>query len=40
MQIPSHLQSEWEDYLAVCASLDVEPNARRFLRYNELYPYK
>ena len=39
-EIPSHLTEEWESYLAVCESLEVEPNARRFLRYNELYPYK
>lgn len=37
-EIPSHLTEEWESYLAACESLDVEPNARRFIRYNELYP--
>jgi hypothetical protein len=40
VKIPSELSEEWESYLAVCTSLEVEPNARRFLRYNELYPYK
>jgi hypothetical protein len=40
IEIPSHLREEWESYLAACASLNVEPNKRRFLRYNELYPYK
>ena len=39
-EIPSHLTEEWESYLAVCESLEVEPSQRRFLRYNELYPYK
>ena len=38
--IPEELQEEWESYLACCDSLEVEPNMRRFLRYNELYPYK
>ena len=38
--IPKHLQEEWESYLAVCESLEVKPSAQRFLRYNELYPYK
>ena len=37
-EIPSHLTEEWKSYLAACESLDVEPNARRFIRYNELYP--
>ena len=40
VQIPSELQSEYESYLDCCYALGVEPNARRFLRYNELYPYK
>ncbi len=38
--IPKHLTEEWESYLDCCYSLGVEPNARRFVRYNELYPYK
>ena len=37
---PFHLREEWESYLAVCESLDFKPNAARFIRYNELYPYK
>ena len=40
IEIPSHLDEEWESYLACCESLEVQPNARRFVRYNELYPYK
>ena len=39
-EIPSHLTEEWEYYLSACESLDVKPSAKRFLRYNELYPYK
>tara|TARA_B100000085_G_scaffold275468_1_gene293379 strand:- start:39 stop:206 length:168 start_codon:yes stop_codon:yes gene_type:complete len=39
-EIPEDLQEEWESYLAACESLEVKPSARRFLRYNELYPYK
>lgn len=39
-EIPENLREEWESYLIVCESLEVEPSARRFLRYNELYPYK
>lgn len=38
IEIPSHLSEEWASYLATCASLDVTPDKRRFLRYNELYP--
>ena len=38
--VPEDLREEWESYLACCESLEVEPSARRFLRYNELYPYK
>ena len=38
--IPENLLKEWESYLECCYSLGVEPNVRRFLRYNELYPYK
>ena len=38
--IPEYLREEWESYLAACESLEVKPNVRRFLRYNELYPYK
>jgi hypothetical protein len=40
IEIPSDLTEEWESYLDCCNSLEVEPNKRRFLRYNELYPYK
>jgi hypothetical protein len=40
IEIPSHLSEEWESYLAVCESLDFKPNPARFIRYNELYPYK
>lgn len=40
MTIPEELKEEWESYLAVCESLGVKPDMRRFLRYNELYPYK
>ena len=40
LSIPSHLEVEWESYLDVCASFGIEPNKRRFLRYNELFPYK
>ncbi len=36
--VPEHLISEWESYLAVCESFDIEPSLRRFLRYNELFP--
>lgn len=36
--IPPELQGEWESYNDACMSLDVIPNKRRFLRYNELYP--
>lgn len=36
--IPEELKQEWEDYLDICTALNVEPNSRRFLRYNELYP--
>lgn len=36
--IPKYLDRMWEDYLDACAALGVEPNKRRFLRYNELYP--
>ena len=39
-EISSELLEEWESYLDCCYSLGVEPNKRRFLRYNELYPYK
>jgi hypothetical protein len=38
--IPEHLYDEWESYLAVCESFGIEPSKRRFLRYNELFPYK
>jgi len=38
--IPQHLWHEWESYLDVCASLDLQPSLKKFLRYNELYPYK
>lgn len=38
--IPSHLKDEWKSYLDVCESFGIEPNVRRFLRYNELFPYK
>ena len=38
--IPENLKEDWESYLNCCYSLAVEPNKRRFLRYNELYPYK
>ncbi len=38
--IPKNLLKEWESYLECCYSLGVEPSVRRFLRYNELYPYK
>ena len=40
LSIPLNLIDEWQSYLACCESLEVQPNARRFLRYNELYPYK
>jgi hypothetical protein len=36
--IPAHLWQHWQDYLDICASLGIEPNQRRFLRYNEIYP--
>ena len=34
--VPEELREEWASYLATCASLDVTPDKRRFLRYNEL----
>lgn len=36
--VSEELREEWQSYLATCASLDVTPDKRRFLRYNELYP--
>ena len=38
--VPEYLKDEWESYLDVCASFGIEPSIRRFLRYNELFPYK
>ena len=37
-EIPENLREEWEYYNACCDALDIPPNIRRFLRYNELYP--
>ena len=31
------LEDEWHDYVDCCDALDVKPNLRRFIRYNELY---
>ena len=36
--IPEDLKKEWEYYNACCDALDIPPNIRRFLKYNELYP--
>jgi hypothetical protein len=32
------LEDEWQSYCDCCYSLDVKPNLKRFIRYNELYP--